>query len=180
VSQQLIHSLLSLVRLCAFSPTAVTLQSKVSSTVVADKYPISLLQHILQVAEIVETAVATHRSKGNDAMTDVEDKVTSSSSSSSSAAAAAAAACSSSPAAASASAEYVALLSPYRFGEVEEFTAHHYFKQYAASASAPNRVWVKRLATEYGQANATHSEHAETSLANCIASHRIALHPCSL
>lgn len=47
--------------------------------------------------------------------------------------------------------DYIALMSPYRFGEVETFGQHQnkYIKTHGASSAALSRAWIKRLGNEY-------------------------------
>lgn len=132
------------------SPSAhVTKKQKGLAAPLVDSYPISLLQHILQVAETVQTAIAKYKSTHREDVEMKDASAAAASASSSSAAAASSSSSSSSSPSSSAAVDYVELLSPYRFGEVDSFPSHHYLKTYGATSTALNRAWVKRLATEY-------------------------------
>lgn len=144
------------------SPSAhVHKKSKRATTMAIDQYPISLLQHIQQVAEAVIPALEKYKAEQAPAPSSSSGCAAASSSSASSAAGsstdAVASSSSSSSSSGSLPVDYVSILSLYRFGEVDTFTSHHYFKQYSSSASSsssvPNRQWVKRLASEYADLN---------------------------
>ena len=132
------------------SPSAhVSKKSKITqSVIVEDTYPISILKHILQVADAVESALAQyHKNQTNESESKSSPSASSSSSSSSSTNIAASS--SSSSSSSSPIVDYVSTLSPLRFGEVDNFTSHHYIRQYGSSKTVLSRNWVKRLASEF-------------------------------
>jgi hypothetical protein len=114
----------------------------------------------LDMCDAVDKKLALYRSQTSAAM----DVSGGSGSAAAAASSSPAASASSSPAAASAAGgssssssssssltvpDYVAIMSPLRFGEVENFKSHHYTKTYGATSAALSRAWVKRLGTEY-------------------------------
>jgi len=129
-----------------------------------DHHAKTITAHILDTCDVVDGKLAIYRSQRAAETMEIDSNTpaaasaaafaaSSSKAAASSSASAAAASSSSAAAAASSSSsavpDYVAIQSPLRFGEVENFKSHHYTKAHGATSAALSRQWVKRLGTEY-------------------------------
>jgi len=131
---------------CSYSLSHVSKKAKRGTEDIAtvDTHHLTLTQHIILMAHTVEDAVKKYQQEHKDAQPDVQMDVDSSTSS-----AAASSSSFSSAAVAAAPVDFCSIMGEYRFGEVESFDSHHYQRSGSSSNAAPQRAWIKRLASEY-------------------------------